>query len=62
MKLAKVIRFDALQAFAPKAFQKLIEEKIDQYFDKDTHDKVLEYIPEETIDKLVRRKIKFLYE
>jgi hypothetical protein len=53
---------DALNAYNPEQFAKLINDHINPHFDKDIHTKVLQ-LPEfqpETIDKRIGRKIIFL--
>jgi hypothetical protein len=55
---------DALNAYKPKEFAKLIDSHIEPHFDKDLHELVLEreeYQPK-TIDDSIRSKIKFLDE
>jgi hypothetical protein len=53
---------DALNAYNPKEFAKLINENIEPYFDKDVHKAVLEReeFQAETIDTKIRSKVAFL--
>ncbi|SRR5215204_957618 len=51
---------DALHAFNPQAFKKLILDHINPYFDDDIHKQVLAQHPEEDIDNQIRCKIQFL--
>jgi hypothetical protein len=55
---------DALNAYNPKEFAKLIDSQIEPYFDKDMHDAMLEReeFQAETIDDKIRNKIAFLDE
>jgi hypothetical protein len=50
---------DALNAFKPLEFRKLIHEHIDQYFDEDIHKRILEQYPVEVIQSLIDKKVMF---
>jgi hypothetical protein len=51
---------DALNAFNPQKFQKLLYDHIEPYFDEDIFQKLLAEHTAADIDKLVRSKVKFL--
>lgn len=51
---------DALNAFNPQKFQKLLDDHIEPYFDENIYQKLLAEHPAADIDKLVRSKVKFL--
>ena len=51
---------DALYAFKPLEFRKLIHEHIDPYFDEDIHEHILEQYPVEVIQSLINKKVMFL--
>ena len=51
---------DALNAFNPHKFKKLLYDHIEPYFDEDIYQKLLAEHPAGDIDKLVRNKVKFL--
>jgi hypothetical protein len=55
---------DALNAYKPKEFAKLIDSHIEPHFDRDVHDRILEKeeYQSETIDDRIRSRIKFLDE
>jgi hypothetical protein len=55
---------DALNAYNPKEFAKLIDSQIEPYSDKDVHKAILEReeFQAETIDARIRRKVAFLDE
>lgn len=51
---------DALNAFNPKAFEKLIDDHSDPYFDEQIHKRLLDQFPAKKIDDLIHQKVKFL--
>ena len=51
---------DALNAFNPHKFKKLLYDHIEPYFDEDIYQKLLAEHPAADIDKLVRNKVKLL--
>lgn len=51
---------DALFAFNPQKFQKLLDEHIEPYFDEDIYQKLLAEHQSKDIDKLVKTRVKFL--
>ncbi len=53
---------DALNAYKPDLFKKLLIDNIEDCFDEGIHDKVLEKFPEEDIKKIVNDKVQFLDE
>ena len=53
---------DALNAFNPEKFSKLLLDNITPYFDWDIYDQLLKQNPSNVIDRLVRKKVKFLSE
>jgi hypothetical protein len=53
---------DALNAFRPDLFEKLLIDHTDACFDEGIHEKVLEKFPESDIIKIVSDKIQFLDE
>jgi hypothetical protein len=58
----KGYEIDALNAFNPVAFKKLLLDHIKPYFDEDIHEQLLELNQVKDINKLLRAKIKFLAE
>jgi hypothetical protein len=56
------VQLDALQAFHPRVFEKLIQQRIQKRFNKNIYNQLLEEHPAERIDNLIRKKIKFLEE
>jgi hypothetical protein len=58
----KGYEIDALNAFNPQKFKKLLVDNINPYFDLDIHDQLLEQNPARVIDRLVRKKVKSLFE
>jgi hypothetical protein len=54
------VQLDALQAFHPRIFERLIQQRIQSKFRTDIYNRLLEQHPPERIDDLIRRKIKFL--
>jgi hypothetical protein len=53
---------DALNAFKPKEFAKLIRGHSDRWFDKDIHERMLERFTPQSIDDQIRERISFLDE
>ena len=53
---------DALNAFKPEEFAKLIHRSIDLYFDKSLHKRILEKYSPQIIDSRIRERIGFLDE
>jgi hypothetical protein len=51
---------DALHAFNPEAFRKLILDHINPHFDKDIHKRVLALHSERDIDRQIRSRVQFL--
>ena len=51
---------DALNAYRPDLFEKLLLDNIEDCFDEDIHEKVLEKFSEEHINKIVNDKVQFL--
>ena len=56
----KGYEIDALNAFNPEKFRKLLLDNIIPYFDRDVHNQLLKENPARVIDGLVRKRIKFL--
>ena len=55
---------DALNAYNPKEFAKLIDKHVERHYDKGIHEQVLERqdFQSETIDARIRSRVKFLDE
>lgn len=58
----KGYEIDALNAFNPEKFRKLLLDNITPYFDLDIHKELLQQNPARSIDQTVRKKVKFLSE
>lgn len=58
----KGYEIDALNAFNPQKFKKLLLDHITPYFDLDIHRQLLQQNPARLIDQMVRKKVKFLSE
>jgi hypothetical protein len=58
----KGYEIDALNAFNPRKFNKLLHDNINPYFDTDVHQQLLEQNPARLVDQMVRRKVKFVDE
>jgi hypothetical protein len=56
----KGVQLDALEAYVPDEFKKIVQEPIDKLFDKNIYQKVLEEHPVEDIDTRIRQKVRFL--
>jgi hypothetical protein len=51
---------DALNAYNPQAFKRLIDDHIDPFFNEDIHKKILAEHSAKSIDDLIRNKVEFL--
>jgi hypothetical protein len=58
----KGYEIDALNAFNPQKFKKLLLDHITPYFDLDIHKELLQQNPVRLVDQMVRKKVKFLSE
>jgi hypothetical protein len=54
------VELDALLAVAPDEFRTMIQQSVDQFFDKRIYQKTLRAHPPEHIDRLVHQRVKFL--
>jgi hypothetical protein len=58
----KGYEIDALNAFNPQKFKKLLLDHITPYFDLDIHKELLQQNPVKLVDQMVRKKVKFISE
>lgn len=56
----KGVQLDALEAYVPDEFKKIVQEPIDKLFDENIYQKVLDDHPVEDIDARIRQKVRFL--
>jgi hypothetical protein len=54
------IEVDALQAYAPDEFKRLVQDSVDQFFDEDTHQRVLAEHSATKINRLVKQNVREL--
>jgi hypothetical protein len=58
----KGVQLDALEAYVPDEFKKIVQNPIDELFDERIHQKVLEEHSIEDVDSRIRRKIRHFLE
>jgi hypothetical protein len=54
------VELDALLAVIPDQFRTMVQQSVDQFFDKRVYKKVLRDHPPEHVDRLVHQRVKFL--